>query len=103
MAKTPGCTKRTGSFGNRLAKFLKAPVTIIGCGRTDAQVHATQFFFHMDVETEWDFDLLFRLKKLLPDDIAMFDIIPMQGLPHARFDAYSGPMIILSTLIKTHF
>lgn len=69
-----------------LTKLLKAPVIIVGCGRTDAQVHATQFFFHMDVETEWDFDLLFRLNKLLPDDIAIFDIIPMQGLPHARFD-----------------
>lgn len=29
----------------------------------------------------------FRLNKILPDDIAVFDIIPMQGLPHARFDA----------------
>jgi tRNA pseudouridine38-40 synthase len=69
-----------------LTRLLKASITIIGCGRTDAQVHAGQFFFHVDIETKWSFDLLFRLNKILPDDIAVFDIIPMQGLPHARFD-----------------
>ena len=70
-----------------LAQLFKQPVVIVGCGRTDAQVHASQFFFHCDLEPGWDFDLLFRLNKVLPDDIAVFDIIPMQGLPHARFDA----------------
>ncbi len=45
------------------------------------------FFSHVDIDGEWDFDLFFRLNKILPDDIAVFDIIPMQGQPHARFDA----------------
>jgi tRNA pseudouridine38-40 synthase len=70
-----------------LSQLLKIPVAIVGCGRTDAQVHASQFFFHVDIEQEWDFDLFFRLNKILPDDIAVYNIIPMQGLPHARFDA----------------
>jgi tRNA pseudouridine38-40 synthase len=70
-----------------LSQIFKKPVQIVGCGRTDAQVHASQFFFHMDADDPWDFDLHFRLNKLLPDDIAIFDIIQMDGLPHARFDA----------------
>jgi tRNA pseudouridine38-40 synthase len=70
-----------------LSQLFKTPVTVVGCGRTDAHVHASQFFFHVDIEKEWDFDLFFRLNKILPDDIAVFEIIPMQGLPHARFDA----------------
>jgi tRNA pseudouridine38-40 synthase len=77
-----------------LTQLFKTPIPIFGCGRTDAQVHASQFFFHADIEKEWDFDLFFRLNKILPDDIAVFDIIPMSqkdlygtGLPHARFDA----------------
>ncbi|MDR6941478.1 tRNA pseudouridine synthase A [Mucilaginibacter pocheonensis] len=70
-----------------LTKLFKYPVAIVGCGRTDAHVHASQFFFHIDIERTWDFDLFFRLNKILPDDIAVFDIIPMEGLPHARFDA----------------
>jgi len=70
-----------------LVRLLKKQIAIIGCGRTDARVHAGQFFFHADLQEDWDFDLFFRLNKILPDDIAVFDIIPMQGLPHARFDA----------------
>jgi tRNA pseudouridine38-40 synthase len=38
-------------------------------------------------KTPWDFDLVFRMNNILPDDISVFDIIPMDGLPHARFDA----------------
>jgi len=72
---------------NALSQIFKTPIAINGCGRTDAHVHASQFFFHMDIDVDWDFDLLFRLNKVLPDDIAIFDIIPMEGLPHARFDA----------------
>jgi tRNA pseudouridine38-40 synthase len=70
-----------------LFQIFKVPVPINGCGRTDAQVHASQFFFHMDLEKDWDFDLIFRLNKMLPMNIAIFDIIAMEGLPHARFDA----------------
>jgi tRNA pseudouridine38-40 synthase len=70
-----------------LARLLKTSVTVMGCGRTDAQVHASQYFFHIDVEQTWDYDLLFRLNKNLPDDIAIFDIIPVGDNCHARFDA----------------
>lgn len=70
-----------------IGRVLKRTVAIVGCGRTDAGVHASQFFFHADIDEEWDFDLFFRLNKILPDDIAIFDIIPMNGRPHARFDA----------------
>ncbi len=76
-----------GVIENALTQILKTPVFINGCGRTDAHVHASQFFFHMDIEQAWDFDLIFRLNKILPGSIAVFDIIPMEGLPHARFGA----------------
>jgi len=70
-----------------LSRILKTPIQIFGCGRTDAGVHASQFIFHMDMDVEWDFDLFFRWNRILPDDIAIFDIIPVEGKPHARFDA----------------
>ncbi|MBM3400781.1 MAG: tRNA pseudouridine synthase A [Bacteroidetes bacterium] len=72
---------------NCLSRIFKQSITIFGCGRTDAGVHASQYFFHMDIEKSWSFDLFFRLNRILPDDIALFDIIPMEGQPHARFDA----------------
>lgn len=70
-----------------LSKIFKTEVRIIGCGRTDAEVHASQFFFHADIEQPFDFDLLYRLNKALPYNIAVFDIIKMEGQQHARFDA----------------
>jgi len=70
-----------------LCQILKKNITIIGCGRTDAKVHASQFFFHIDIAQEWDYDLLFRLNKILPDDIAAYDIIPVADLAHSRYDA----------------
>jgi tRNA pseudouridine38-40 synthase len=71
----------------QLSLILKTPLTIVGCGRTDAQVHAGQFFFHVDIDLAWDFDLMYRLNKNLPPDIAIFDIIAMDDQAHARFDA----------------
>jgi tRNA pseudouridine38-40 synthase len=85
--RLPNIVSVQGVIETTVSQILKTPVTIVGCGRTDAQVHASQFLFHLDVEKEWDFDLLFRLNKTLPCDIAVFDIIQMKGLPHARFDA----------------
>ncbi len=72
---------------NSLSRIFKQNMTIFGCGRTDAGVHASQYFFHMDIEKNWNFDLFFRLNRILPNDIALYHIIPMEGQPHARFDA----------------
>jgi tRNA pseudouridine38-40 synthase len=74
---------------DKLSQVLKPPVFINGCGRTDAGVHAGQFFFHADLVTADREELIFRLNKALPNDIAVFDIIEMPGLQHARFDACS--------------
>lgn len=71
----------------KLSRVLKIPVTVNGCGRTDAGVHASQFFFHADLVIFNIKELLFRLNRALPTDIAIFDILEMQGKQHARFDA----------------
>ena len=85
--KLPGIVSLQQVIETTLSQILKESVSIIGCGRTDAQVHASQFFFHFDVDLQLEFDLLFRLNKCLPNDITVYDVIPMEGLPHARFDA----------------
>lgn len=70
-----------------MQQVLKIPIAVVSCGRTDAQVHASQFFCHFDLNFDFDYDLIFRLNKTLPPDIAIFDVLPMEGAPHARFDA----------------
>lgn len=70
-----------------LSKVFKERIVCMGCGRTDALVHADQYFFHCDIYKEWSYDLAFRLNKMLPDDIAVFDIFPVENSAHAQFDA----------------
>ena len=87
--RLPGIVSVQEVIEDALSAVLKQHLEIIGCGRTDAQVHAAQYFLHVDIDQTWDFDLKYRLNQRLPPDIAVFDIIPMVGLPHARFDAIS--------------
>lgn len=76
-----------GIIEANLSKVLKTNLTIVGCGRTDAQVHADQFFFHVDIAKTWDFDLKSRLNMNLPKEIAIFDILQVEDTSHARFGA----------------
>jgi tRNA pseudouridine38-40 synthase len=85
--KLPGIVSVQQVLETILSRILKEPIFVVGCGRTDAQVHAGQFFFHFDIEAKLEFDLMFRLNKCLPHDITVYDVIQMEGFPHARFDA----------------
>lgn len=71
-----------------LTQIFKKPCYVTGCGRTDAHVNASQFFFHCDLDQTWKFDLLFRLNKVLPADIVVHEILPVAIGQHARHDAY---------------
>lgn len=85
--KNPAVNSVQEVIEEKLSKIFKTEIHVNGCGRTDAQVHASQFFFHVDFEKEWDFDLLFRLNKILPHNIAVFDIVKVDDKHHARFSA----------------
>jgi len=74
-------------FEDRLEQIYKYKISCLGCGRTDAEVHASQYFFHIDVKTEITENLIHILNKNLPNDIVVYDIIKMEGEPHAQFDA----------------
>ncbi len=73
----------------QLAKMNgKQPVSIVGCGRTDAGVHAHFFVAHVDLELQFDpEDWKFKLNKMLSKDIVVFKIQPVSSEFHARFAA----------------
>lgn len=87
--KHPNILTVQDTIEGTFSKVLKQPIEISGCGRTDTGVHASQFFFHCDLDHNWDFDALFRINKSLPEDIALFEFFPVAENAHARFDAYS--------------
>jgi len=75
-----------------LSTLLRQPIAIVGCGRTDTGVHASDFYAHFNVEDESIGkgvmeNLVFKLNSFLPADIAIFDIFPVKENAHARFDA----------------
>lgn len=78
-----------GTIQTILQRMFKSEVTVYGCGRTDAGVHASQYFIHITVDAAVDYDFKFRLNRNLPDDIAVFDIWEMSDEQHARHDTLS--------------
>lgn len=70
-----------------LSKFFKKGVSVYGCGRTDAGVHASQYVIQINLDEAPTFDLKFRLNKSLPDGIAVFEIIEVNEDRHCRHDA----------------
>lgn len=74
-----------------LSTLLRQPIAVVGCGRTDTGVHASDFYAHFELRDPKDFknlkDLVFKLNNFLPPDIAIFDIFPVADNAHARFDA----------------
>jgi len=72
-----------------LSKVLSVKTIIVGCGRTDAGVHAHQYYFHADIDDYPDYNLIYRLNRNLPDDISIMDIINVPHKSHTRYDAIS--------------
>lgn len=72
-----------------LATLLRQPIETVGCGRTDAGVHARNFFAHFDGPEDLDQrkSFLSGLNALLPFEIAVKRLYPLHNEAHARFDA----------------
>lgn len=71
-----------------LNKIFGLPILIVGCGRTDAGVHALDFYFHCDITKDFDrAKLQFKLNRMLPSDIVVKKISQVSSEAHARFDA----------------
>ena len=73
-----------------LSTILKEDISIVGAGRTDAGVHASQMFAHFDFKGALDSEnLVYKLNSFLSRDIAIFNIFEVNDEAHARFDAVS--------------
>jgi tRNA pseudouridine38-40 synthase len=73
-----------------LRKLLRQErVVSVGCGRTDAGVHAREFFLHFNAEKpiENPEEIFFKLNLMLPKDIGVYRLWQVDYLAHARFDA----------------
>lgn len=71
-----------------LSTVLKERIEILGAGRTDAGVHASEFYAHFDINIDFDKKIiLYKANSILPDDIVLYNIFKVKPDLHARFDA----------------
>lgn len=68
--------------------LLGEKIALVGAGRTDAGVHAKEMYAHFNVISPIEIpSLIHRLNSLLPDDIAIQNILVVVEDAHARFHA----------------
>ena len=70
-----------------ISTVLQEEISIVGAGRTDTGVHASQMFAHFDSTTELDKNTVFKLNSILPKDIVVHQVEKVDDEKHARFDA----------------
>jgi tRNA pseudouridine38-40 synthase len=81
-----------------LSKILGSKINIMGCGRTDAGVHASHFILHFDYAEVLPERFLFRINQMLPSDIAVYDAFVVADDFHSRFSATYRKYVY-----KTHY
>ena len=72
-----------------ISTILQEEIAVVGAGRTDTGVHASQMYAHFDTDKKLNENYVFKFNSLLPDDIVVYKIILLQEDAHARFDALS--------------
>ncbi len=87
-----------------LSVLFKEKTAIVGAGRTDAGVHASQMFAHFDSDASFEAEALkYKLNTFLPKDIAVHDIFRVKEDAHARFDAQSREYLYRISVRKDVF
>lgn len=73
-----------------LTTLLRKNIQVVGAGRTDTGVHARRMTAHFDADSSLDtVQLAYKLNRLLPKDISVYDVKPVDQSMHARFSATS--------------
>jgi tRNA pseudouridine38-40 synthase len=74
-------------LNNAVSTVLQEQIEVVGAGRTDTGVHASQMFAHFNVENLVSGDVVHKLNSILPNDITVYNIFSVAEEKHARFDA----------------
>ena len=87
-----------------LSKLLGEEVSIVGAGRTDTGVHASDYYAHFDTEQSFSLrDTLYKMNRMLPGDIVIYSLTEVSSDFHARFSAQQRTYTYTITQIKNPF
>ncbi len=76
-------------LNNAISTILQEKIEVVGAGRTDTGVHASQMFAHFDIEKSIKGDIVHKLNSILPNDITVYRVFLVDDEQHARFNAGS--------------
>lgn len=86
----PNATSVQETLNKVFSTLLNQEIDIMGAGRTDTGVHASQMYGHFDANIVIANEkLIHKANSFLPKDIVIYDVIPVHDDAHARFDATS--------------
>lgn len=89
---------------NGISTLLGEPTSIMGSGRTDTGVHASQQFAHFDASKELiERDFIKKLNAIIPKDISVYSLKRVKEDAHTRFDALWRSYIYKVNLRKNPF
>ncbi len=78
-----------GTLEAAFTKMAKAPITVMGSGRTDSGVHALGQVAHFDLDMNMTpQQIMLALRTRLPHNIGIIDIRPVHEDFHARYKAF---------------
>lgn len=76
-------------LNNAVSTIFQQNIEVVGAGRTDTGVHASQMFAHFDIDEKIEGDITHKLNSILPEDITVYKVFLVSDEKHARFDAVS--------------
>ncbi|MGB3801643.1 MAG: tRNA pseudouridine(38-40) synthase TruA [Lewinella sp.] len=85
--RQPNALSVEETIDSALSTVLGTDIKLVGCGRTDAGVHASDYVAHFDFAGDFPERFLARMNRYLPDDIALYQISEVDDSLHARFSA----------------
>ncbi len=91
---------------DKMSMIIGHAIDIVGCGRTDAGVHAKDYYAHFDsdkLDLHLDANYIYKLNKVLPFEIAVKKIYSVINSANARFDAQSRTYEYLIHQFKNPF
>ena len=76
-------------LNHAVSTIFQQEIEVVGAGRTDTGVHASQMFAHFDIDKKIEGDVVYKLNSILPNDITVYKVFLVDEEKHARFDALS--------------
>ena len=67
--------------------LLESRLDLVGCGRTDAGVHASQFYAHFEFDKLDSQQLIYKLNRFLSPQFRIFNVFEVDPEMHARYSA----------------